>query len=77
MVDTTTALAAVLGVGLGLVMVAAPEFVVQAQTAGRLPQDRHGEYGEGGSSERWTTLVRVLGVVVLLGGAYFGYTIVA
>jgi hypothetical protein len=77
MVDTTTALAAVLGVGLGLVMIAVPEVVVQAQTAGRLPSDRHGEYGESTPPERWTTLVRLLGVVVLLAGAYFGYTIVA
>ncbi|RLM56521.1 hypothetical protein DVK02_08435 [Halobellus sp. Atlit-31R] len=48
MVDVRTLAAAVLGVALGLVFLLAPEVIVRVQTAGRLPQDRHGRYGEDG-----------------------------
>lgn len=74
MADTRTLLAAVLGVGLGAVLLAYPEAVVRSQTAGRVPDDRGGEYGQGSEvPERWTRLVRVLGVLVAAGGLYFGY----
>jgi hypothetical protein len=51
MVDVRTLAAAVLGVALGLLFLAAPETIVQVQSAGRLPQDRRGRYGEDGVSE--------------------------
>ena len=51
MVDVRTLAAAVLGIALGLLFVAAPETIVQVQSAGRLPQDRRGRYGEDGVSE--------------------------
>jgi len=75
--DYRTLLAAVLGVGLGAVMVAFPEAVVKVHTAGRRPHDRHGEYGTNESGhERYHRLVRGLGVVVALAGVYFGATLV-
>lgn len=74
MLDLRTLLAAVLGVGLGLVLVAAPDTVVQVQTAGRLPSDRGGEYGQEGSvSGRTRLLVRTLGVACVVFGCYFGW----
>jgi hypothetical protein len=92
MVDVRTLAAAVLGVALGLLFVAAPETIVRVQTAGRLPQDRHGRYGEdgprdgsrdaaesdadGGVPTRWRQLVRVVGAALILGGLYFGWTLV-
>ncbi|WP_256288746.1 hypothetical protein [Halobellus inordinatus] len=91
MVDVRTLAAAVLGVALGLLFVLAPETIVRVQTAGRLPQDRHGRYGEdsprdgSGDAEetgvdgvptRWRQLVRVVGAALILGGAYFGWTLV-
>jgi len=88
MVDVRTLAAAVLGVALGVVCLIAPGTIVRVQTAGRLPQDRYGRYGEdgtsGGDSEadgglptRWIRLVQVVGVVLVVGGAYFGWTLVA
>ena len=87
MVDLRTLAAAVLGVALGVVCVAAPGTIVRIQTAGRLPQDRYGKYGEDGTSgdvtdaggvpTRWLRLVQVVGVVLLVGGAYFAWTLVA
>ena len=75
MADLRTLLAAVLGVGLGALFVAYPEVVIRAQTAGRVPHDRSGEYGSASSvPDRWRLLVRVLGVVVLVVGVYFGAT---
>ncbi|WP_336024338.1 hypothetical protein [Halobellus salinisoli] len=50
MTDVRTLAAAVLGVALGILFVAAPGTIIQVQTAGRLPQDRHGRYGEDGVS---------------------------
>jgi hypothetical protein len=65
-------LAAALGVGLGLFLVAFPDAVIRLQTAGRIPDGRHGEYGEDGSYPRtWQLLVRGIGVVVLLFGVFF------
>ncbi|MFB6089509.1 MAG: hypothetical protein ABEJ97_00490 [Halobellus sp.] len=91
MVDVRTLAAAVLGVALGLLFVASPETIVRIQTAGRLPRDRYGQYGEDGTSSRegsrsgdsdggtiparWRRLVQVVGVAFLLGGLYFGWTL--
>ncbi|WP_049985178.1 hypothetical protein [Halobellus rufus] len=92
MTDVRTLAAAVLGVALGILFVAAPETVIQVQTAGRLPQDRRGRYGEDGMSDgqddeanagsgsgtpaRWRRLVQVVGVALILGGGYFAWTLV-
>jgi hypothetical protein len=85
MVDVRTLAAAVLGVALGIVCLAAPGTIVRIQTAGRVPQDRYGRYGEDGPSggdggdsgipTRWIRLVQAVGVVLLVGGAYFGWTL--
>ena len=70
--DLRTGLAAVLGVGLGLVLLAYPDAVVRAQTAGRLPHDRGGEYGQDADlPRRWRLLVRALG----LGAVAFGLSL--
>ena len=72
--DARTVLAAVLGVGLGFVLIAYPEAVVRAQTAGRLPRDRGGEYGEdAGVSSRTRWIVQALGVLSVLLGFYFAW----
>lgn len=71
--DLRTALAAVLGVGLGVVLLAYPEAVIRAQTAGRLPHDRGGEYGRDAEMpRRFRLLVRALGVGSILVGLYLG-----
>lgn len=83
MVDGRTLAAAVLGVALGVLFVAAPEAIVRVHAAGRLPRDRRGRYGEdgaGGSGDRgvparWRRLVRLAGVALILGGLYFGWTL--
>ncbi|MFB6152490.1 MAG: hypothetical protein ABEJ40_11855 [Haloarculaceae archaeon] len=78
MVDYRTLLAAVLGVALGAVLLAFPEFVVRVQTAGRVPHDRTGEYGEPSEvPDRWRQLVRAVGVALVLAGGYFAYTLVS
>jgi hypothetical protein len=65
-------LAAVLGVGLGLFLVAFPDAVIRLQMVGRVPGNHHGEYGEDGAYPRsWRLLVRAIGVVVVLAGLYF------
>jgi hypothetical protein len=75
MVDVRTVLAAVLGIGLGALLVAYPEAIVRAHTAGRVPHDRGGAYGEEAAlPDRWRLVVRVLGAVVLVAGVYFGAT---
>jgi hypothetical protein len=72
--DLRTLLAAVLGVGLGLVFVAAPESVIHAKTAGRLPSDRDGEYGDdAGVSLPARRFVQALGGTMLGFGLYFGW----
>lgn len=71
--DLTTVLAALLGVGLGLVAIVAPEALVRVHTAGRLPTGRHGEYGADGVPERWTQIVRLVGVALIGAGLYFAW----
>jgi len=75
--DLRTLLAAVLGVGLGLFFLAAPEAVVRIHTAGRRPPGRGGEYGEESAENRWRRLVQVAGVAFVAAGLYFGATILA
>jgi len=101
MVDVRTLAAAVLGVALGVVFVVAPGTILQVHTAGRLPQDRRGRYGEDGqfgedgrdgeettsssdaagdesgpvSPSQWRRLVQAVGVALILGGAYFAWTL--
>jgi len=73
--DYRTLAAGVLGVGLGLVLLAFPEAIVRAQMAGRLPQDRRGEYGVDGELSRgWRWLVRFVGSALVAGGLYFTAT---
>lgn len=77
-VDHRTLLAGVLGVGLGLLLVAAPEAVVRAQMVGRVPGPRGGEYGEDGDPNRGVRLlVRAVGGLLVLAGLYFGYQALA
>lgn len=74
--DIRTLLAAVLGVALGLVLLAFPSAVIRMHTAGRTPHDRRGEYGaESLPPTRWRRIVRGIGVAVLLLGIYFGVTL--
>ncbi|WP_255198451.1 hypothetical protein [Halorarius litoreus] len=76
MVDYRTLAAAVLGVGLGVLLIVAPEGILRVQFTGRVPGDRHGEYGsDDGYSPRLVLLVRAIGVLVLLAGGYFGATV--
>ena len=73
MVAPRDLLAATLGVGLGLVLLAAPEAVIRAQTAGRLPSDRGGEYGTDAEvPARWLWVARVAGVALVAFGLYLG-----
>jgi hypothetical protein len=66
MADLRTQLALVLGVGLGLVLIAHPSLVVRVHTVGRLPQDRGGQYGEDDSlSPAWRHVVRAGGVALI------------
>ena len=75
--DLRTLLAAVLGLGLGLLFVAYPDAVVRAQTAGRLPDDRRGEYGdESSASTRTRRLVQGIGVLIDLAGLWFAGQVV-
>lgn len=69
MVDLRAAAASFLGVAIGIFLVAYPEVVVRAHTAGRLPNDRGGEYGTDGTvPARWRRLVRLAGVGSILVG---------
>jgi hypothetical protein len=78
MTDLRAVLAAVLGVGIGLLCLLYPEAVVRAHTVGRTPHDRRGEYGaDGGPPGRWRRAVRLLGAGALLVGIYVGATAVA
>jgi len=75
--DARSLLAAVLGVLLGVVLVAFPDAVIRVQLAGRLPHDRGGEYGADDElAARWRLVVRALGVLLVLAGLYFGLTAV-
>jgi len=71
--DYRTLLAAVLGVGLGAVLIAAPEAIVRVHTVGRVPDGRGGEYGsDSETSGGIRRLVRVVGAGLVLAGLYFG-----
>lgn len=73
--DLRTVLAAVLGVGVGLFLLAYPRAVIDAHLAGRTPRDRGGRYGSGSAaSHRWHRLVQLLGAASILLGLYFGTT---
>lgn len=64
-------LAAVLGIGLGILLIAYPEVFVRMQAVGRLPHDRGGEYGTTASlPTHWRRLVQLVGVGSLLVGVY-------
>ena len=74
--DPRTALAAGLGVALGVVLVAYPDAVVRAYAAGGAP-DRHGEYGSDGVPGNWRRVVQALGVGSVLLGLYFASQLLA
>ncbi|MFB6125490.1 MAG: hypothetical protein ABEJ59_05980 [Halanaeroarchaeum sp.] len=74
--DLRTLAAAVLGIAVGVLFVAAPDTLVQIQTAGRIPSERHGEYGTDATTGRWRRLVQAVGVALLFGGLYFAWTLV-
>jgi hypothetical protein len=62
MADLRTQLALVLGVGLGLVLIAFPDLVIRAHTVGRVPHDRTGQYGEDSDRSDWVRhAVRAVG----------------
>lgn len=66
------ALAAILGVGLGLLFVAFPGLVIRIQTAGTRPDRQPGPTGESpGDIGMWYWLIRGLGALFILGGLYF------
>ncbi|UPW01684.1 hypothetical protein M0R88_06175 [Halorussus gelatinilyticus] len=70
--DFRTLLAAVLGVGLGLFFLAAPDAVVRMHAAGRRPPGRGGEYGADSGGGRWRRVVQAVGVALVAVGLYFG-----
>jgi len=73
--DYRTLLAAALGVGLGMLLIVAPEAIVRAHTTGRVPGERGGEYGtDSVPDDRVRLLVRVVGVGLVAAGLYFGAT---
>lgn len=73
MADLRTVLAAVLGVGLGVVLIAAPGLVIRMHAVGRVPRDRGGGYGADSTyPDRWLWVVRAVGVLVLLVGVLIG-----
>ena len=73
MVAVRTLLAAVLGIGVGILLIAYPETVIRVQTAGRIPSDRSGEYGsEAPVSDCWRRVMQVLGGISIILGLYFG-----
>ncbi|MDY6819907.1 MAG: hypothetical protein SVG88_14700 [Halobacteriales archaeon] len=76
MADLRTLLAAVLGIGIGVVCLAYPEAIIRAQTAGRMPHDRSGEYGtDATTADRWRRLVQLLGLGAVIAGGYFAVII--
>jgi len=64
-------LAVVLGVLLGLVMIAYPQLIVQVHTVGRRPRTP-GPAGPDETDAKWLWLVRLLGVACLGVGAVVG-----
>ena len=72
--DFRTVLAAVLGVGLGLVLIVAPNAVIHVQMAGRTPTGRRGDYGTDGEFPvRWRRVVQAVGVAAITLGLYFAW----
>jgi hypothetical protein len=72
MAAVRTLLAAVLGIGIGILLIAYSETVIRVQTAGRIPSDRNGEYGsEVPISDRWRRVVQFFGGTSLVLGLYF------
>ena len=70
--DLRTALAGVLGVGLGLVLLARPGLFARTHSVGRLPGDRRSEYGaDDRPDERSRRFVQAAGAVTVLLGLYF------
>lgn len=65
------ALAAVLGIAVGALMVAFPEVVIRVQTAGSRPDRQPGPAGGASVGGLWTAAIRVIGAAFLLGGLYF------
>jgi hypothetical protein len=65
-------LAAVLGVLLGLLMIAYPQVIVQVHTVGRRPRTPGPAGPDGDTDAKWLWLVRVLGVACLGVGAVIG-----
>jgi hypothetical protein len=75
--DLRTALAAALGVALGLALVAYPDAVVRAHSVGRVPGDRRGEYGsDGDAPDRSRRVVQALGLGSVVLGLYFASQVV-
>jgi hypothetical protein len=66
-----TALAAVLGVGFGALMLAFPELVIRVQSAGTRPDRHPGPGGTADVGSIWVNLIRLLGAAFVLGGLYF------
>lgn len=66
-------LAAVLGVGLGIVFIAVPSLIFHIHTLGRGPHDRHGEFGNAEVSGKWRRIIQGVGALVVAIGLYFGY----
>lgn len=72
MAGLTEALAAVLGVAFGALMIAYPGVVLQVQTAGTRPDRQPGPGGEAASDAGWMrNFVRIGGVLFVLAGLYF------
>jgi hypothetical protein len=68
----TEALAAILGVGFGALMVAYPGVVLAVQTGGTRPDRQPGPGGDAPTGNGlWETLVRVVGIGFVLAGFYF------
>jgi hypothetical protein len=77
MAGLTEALAAILGVGFGALMVAYPGVVLAVQTAGTRPDRRRGAGGGApGDGGRMETVVRVVGVASVLAGLFFASSFV-
>ncbi|XGI84100.1 hypothetical protein ACEU6E_02310 [Halorutilales archaeon Cl-col2-1] len=76
--DIRTLLSAVIGVVVGLVFLRFPEIVVRVNLGGRLPTDRRGEYGSDSEpSLRVRRLVQSVGVLLIIAGVYFGYSLLS
>lgn len=68
-------LAVVLGAALGVLLLVYPRAFIRVQTLGRVPHDRHGEYGSDDPPARWTRVVQLLGVACLLAAGYVALTL--